>query len=339
MAAVKLIALLVRDLLAGRAALAAENLALRQQLIVLSRSVKRPKIRKRDRVFWVWLSRLWSGWRSSLLIVQPATVVKWRRQGFKLYWRWKSRGRPGRPKIDVEIQALISRMSHEDPTWGVPRIESELQLLGYDVAPSTIAKYMKRLPKPPSQTWRTFLSNHAGQIVAADFFTVPTVRFQVLYVSVLMRHHHRHVVHFNVTAHPTAEWTAQQVVEAFPYDQTPRFLVRDRDSIYGHVFRARVAYMGIEQIITAYRSPWQNACVERLIGSRRRECVDHFIALSESHLARILTDYFDHYHHARPHLSLDRSSPIPRQPESSRDGQVMAVAYPGGLHHRYTRAV
>ena len=205
--------LFVRGFFAGRAVLMAENLALRQQLTVLERSVKHPKLRTRDRIFWVWLSRLWPAWRSALLIVQPATVVQWHRQGFKLYWRWKSRKKPGRPMVDRKIRDLIRRMSRENPTWGAPRMLSELLLLGHDVAESTVDKYMIRQPKPPSQTWRTFLENHAGQIAAMDFFTVPTVTFRVLYVFMVLRHDRRRIVHFNVTTNPTARWTAQQIVE------------------------------------------------------------------------------------------------------------------------------
>ena len=290
--------LFVRGLSAGRAALVAENLALRQQLIVFQRSVKRPKLRKRNRIFWVWLSRLWSGWQSALTLVQPETVVKWQRQGLKLYWRWTSRKKPGRPSADRKIRDLIRRISRENPTWGAPRILSEMLLLGHCVAESTVAKYMVRDRKPPSQTWRTFLANHPGQIAAIDFFTVPTVTFSALYVFVVLRHEQRRVVHFNVTTNPTARWTAQQIVDAFPFEDAPRFLLRDRDGIYGKAFCDRVANMGIEDVLTAPRSPWQNPYVERLIGSIRRECLDHMIVLSEGHLRRILAEYFGYHHKA-----------------------------------------
>ena len=330
--------LFVRGFFAVRAALAAENLALRHQMVVLQRSVKRPKLRKRDRIFWSWLSRIWKGWRSALLIVQPGTVVAWHRQGFKLYWRWKSSKKPGRPPVDREIRGLIRRMSRENPTWGVPRILSELLLLGHVVAESTVAKYIVREPKPPSQTWRTFLANHAGQIAAIDFFTVPTVTFRVLYVFLVLRHDRRRVVHFNVTTSPTAQWTAQQIVEAFPFEEAPRFLLRDRDGIYGQDFQDRVKHMGIEEVPTAPRAPWQNPFVERLIGSIRRECLDHMIVLNEEHLSRILSEYFTYHHEARLHLSLERNSPIPRPVCPPEQGKVLAKAYLGGLHHCYTRA-
>jgi len=319
--------------------LAAENLALRRQLVVLQRSVKRPKVRRRDRVFWVWLSRLWTRWRSCLVVVKPETVIRWHRQGFKAFWRRKSRKRrPGRPPVDGEIRRLIRRMSRENPTWGAPRIQSELSLLGCTVAESTVARYMDRSSKPPSQTWRTFLRNHTDQIVAVDFFTVPTIRFRVLYCFLVLRHDRRRVVHFNVTVSPTAEWTAQQVIEAFPYEEAPRYVLRDRDSIYGAVFRRRVKHMGIEEVMTAYRSPWQNPYVERLIGSIRRECLDHVIVLSEAHLRRILASYFEYHHASRTHLSLERNAPIPREVEPRSKGKVVAVPQAGGLHHRHTRA-
>jgi putative transposase len=248
----------MRTLFVSRCDLAAENVMLRQQLVIAYRSVPRPRFRPTDRMVLCWLSRLWSGWRPALLIVQPATVVRWHRQGFRLYWRWKSRKKPGRPEVDREIRDLVRRMSRENPTWGAPRILSELLLLGHTVAESTIAKYMVREPKPPSQTWRTFLENHAGQIAAIDFFTVPTVTFRVLYVFLVLRHDRRHVVHFNLTTDPTAQWTARQIIQAFPYDEAPRFLLRDRDSIYGGSFRGRVEQTGTEEVLIAPRSPWQN---------------------------------------------------------------------------------
>jgi len=339
MSVVHIIVVLIRGIVADRAELAAENLALRQQLAVLERQSKRPRLRKRDRIFWTWLARLWSSWRSALVIVQAETVVRWHRQGFRLYWRWRSRSRkPGRPRIDAEIRELIKRMSRENPLWGTPRIQSELRLLGHDASKATVDKYRIRHRKPPSQTWRTFLDNHVRDIVAVDFFTVPTATFRILFCFVILRHHRRMVVHFNVTAHPTARWTAQQIVEAFPYDEAPRFLLRDRDGIYGVDFRKRVKHMDIEEVVTAPRSPWQNPYVERLIGSIRRECLDHAIVLNERHLRRILTGYFHYYHHARAHLSLDRNSPVEREVEPPEQGDVIAIPQVGGLHHRYCRA-
>ena len=338
MGPIQMIFVFLRAQFHSQAELAVENLALRQQLAILSEQKKRPRLRTRDRIFWVWLSRLWTGWRSLLVIVQPDTVVRWHRQGFRLYWRWKSRAKSGRPKVEVEIRKLIRRMCRENQSWGAPRIHSELQLLGYDVSETTVAKYMVRHRKPPTQTWRAFLENHLTDIVAIDFFTVPTATFRILFAFVVLRHDRRKVVHFNVTAHPTAEWTAQQIVEAFPEDHAPRFLIRDRDSIYGAFFQERVQHMGIEQVVIAYRSPWQSPYVERLIGSIRRECLSHFIVLNERHLLRILRAYFDYYHHARAHLSLDRNSPVARDVESPDRGKVIAIPQVGGLHHRYRRA-
>jgi putative transposase len=330
---------ILRSLLVPRLVLVTENLALRQQLLVLRRPTNRPRLRNRDRLFWMALSQLWQNWRAILVIVKPETVIKWHRQGFKCYWRWKSRaGRVGRPKIDQEILVLIRRMSRENLTWGVPRIQAELHLLGYEVAESTVAKYRVSIRKPPSQTWKSFLRNHAGQIAAIDFFTVPTVTFNVLYGFVVLLHDRRRVVHFNVTAHPTAVWAAQQLIEGFPEDRAPLFLLRDRDQIYGRYFRSRVAGMGIEEVVTAARSPWQNPYAERLIGSIRRECLDHVIVFSETHLRQILREYFGYYHEMRPHQSLERNSPVPREVELPSKGKVISVLQVGGLHHRYLRA-
>ena len=339
MGVLKACVLFLRAMLVPKAGLAIENLALRQQLAVCKQRVKRPRLRPRDRVFWVWVSRFWPNWQSALIIVQPETVIRWHRQGFKLYWRWKSHnGRPGRPPIEREIRDLIRRMSRENPTWGAPRILSELLLLGYDVAEGTVAKYMVRPRKPPSQTWRTFLDNHVRDIAACDFFTLPTATFRVLYVFIVLRHDRRQVVHFNVTTNPSAEWTAQQIVNAFPFDEAPRFLIRDRDGIYGKYFQDRVDAMGIEEVPTAPRSPWQNPYAERVIGSIRRECLNHLIVLGEAHLKRILISYFLYYHDSRPHLSLSRNSPIPREVEPRWQGKVVSTSQVGGLHHRYSRA-
>jgi putative transposase len=195
-----------------------------------------------------------------------------------------------------------------------------------------------RSRKPPSQTWKSFLRNHVGQIAAIDFFTVPTVRFSNLYCFIILLHDRRQVVHFNVTAHPTAAWTAQQIIEAFPDNEAPRYLLRDRDSIYGEYFRNRVQGMRIEEVITAPRSPFQNPYAERLIGSIRRECLDHLIIINEDHLRHILREYFDYYHNSRPHQSLERNSPVPRKIEPQAMGKVIAIPQVGGLHHLYRRA-
>ena len=275
---------------------------------------------------------------AALLVVQPDTVVAWHRQGFRLYCGWKSRtGKVGRPRIDAEIRNLIRRMSRENPLWGTPRIQSELALLGHFVVDSTIDKYRIRSRKPPSQTWRTFLDNHVKDIVAIDFVTVPTATFRILFTFVVLRHDRRQVVHFNVTAHPTAEWTAQRVVEGFPYDEAPQFLLRDRDGVYGGVFHERVKNMGVEEVLIAPRSPWQNPYAERLIGSIRRECLDHVIVLNEDHLRRVLRAYFSYYHRWRTHLSLDMDCPEPRDTQGAEAGEVIGVPEVGGLHHHRER--
>ena len=229
-------------------------------------------------------------------------------------------------------------MCRENPSWGAPRIHSELELLGYEVSETTVAKYMVRHRNPPSQTWRTFQDNHLADIVAIDFFMVPTATFRILFAFVVLRHDRRMVIHFNVTAHPTAQWTAQQLIEAFGYDEAPRFLVRDRDSIYGRFFRDRVANLGLEEVVIAPRSPWQNPYAERLFGSIRRECLDHMIILNERHLRRILHDYFEYYHNCRTHLSLNRNSPLPRPIDPPENGKIVAIPKVGGLHHWYRRA-
>src|SRR5437588_5162787 len=283
----------------SRAALELENLALRHQIGVLQRSVrKRPRLTPLDRLLWVWLFAIWSDWCSALAIVKPETVIAWHRAGFRLFWTWKVRhGQPGRPAISREVRDLIRKMCRQNPSWGAPRIHGELLKLGIDIAESSVSKYMVRCRKPPSQTWRTFLENHAQQLVSIDFFTVPTIRFQVLYVFLVLAHDRRRILHFNVTAHPTADWTGQRLREAFPFAQLPRYLLRGHDAIFGDDFREHVRDMGICEVLSAPRSPWQRAYIERVIGSVRRECLDHMIVLHETSLRRTLTSYFDYYHH------------------------------------------
>ena len=323
----------------SRAALELENLALRHQIGVLQRSArKRPRLTPVDRFLWVWLSCIWSDWRAVLAIVQPETVMAWHRKSFRLFWIWKiRRGQPGRPTVPREVRDLIRRMCRENPGWGAPRIHGELLKLGINVGESSVSKYMVRGRKPPSQTWRTFLENHARQLVSIDFFTVPTIRFQVLYVFLVLAHDRRRILHFNVTAHPTAAWTGQQLREAFPFDQLPRYLLRDRDAIFGDEFRGQVRDMGIQEVLSTPRSPWQRAYVERVIGSIRRECLDHVIVFHEASLRRILDSYFDYYHRSRTHLSLGKDSPVSRQIQPPAMGPVVAMRQVGGLHHRYER--
>jgi putative transposase len=338
---ISLTALLVAlgSIFRSRAHLELENLALRHQIGVLHRSVrKRPKLTSADRLLWVCLSRIWRGWRSTLVIVKPETVVAWHRRGFRLFWTWKiRRGQPGRPILARETRDLIRKMCRENPGWGAPRIHGELLKLGIDIGETSVSKYMVRCRKPPSQTWRTFLENHVSQLVSVDFFTVPTIRFQVLYVFLILAHDRRRILHFNVTAHPTAEWTGQQLREAFPFAQFPRYLLRDRDAIFGNDFREQVRDMGIDEVLSTPRSPWQRAYVERVIGSIRRECLDQVIVFHEKSLRRTLTSYFDYYHRSRTHLSLKKDSPEPRPVQPPGIGPVVAVRQVGGLHHRYER--
>jgi transposase InsO family protein len=291
-----------------------------------------------DRVFWVLFSKYVDGWRAMLHALHPDTVVRWQRESFRRYWRWKSRRRgAGRPPIDREIRKLIREMQSANVGWGAPRIHGELLKLGVKISQATVSKYMARYRKPPSQTWRTFIENHADCLAAIDFFIVPTATFRVLYVFIVLSHDRRHIVHFNVTAHPSAQWTAQQIVEAFAFDTAPRYLLRDRDSIYGDTVQRRIRSLAIEEVITAPRSPWQNPFVERVIGSIRRDCLDHVIVLNERHLRRILREYFSYYHSCRTHLSLNKDPPEPRTVEPPALGNVIALPRVGGLHHRYGR--
>ena len=329
----------LRALFTGAAVVALENLALRHQLAVLQRSVPRPRLSRCDRLLWVWLSRLWAGWRTTLVIVRPATVLAWHRRGFQLYWRWKSRPNPvGRPRLDAELRTLIRRMARENPTWGRRRIQAELALLGYEVAELTVAKYMRRTSPRPSPTWRAFLTAHARELVAVDFFVVPTLTFRLLFVFVVLRHDRRELLHLNLTDHPSAVWTARQLVEAFPEDTAPRFLLRDRDGIYGQDFSRRIERMGIREVRIAPHAPWQNPFVERVIGSLRRECLDHFLILGEAHLRRLLRAYGAYYNTTRPHQSLNNNSPQPREVQVPALGRVVATPQVGGLHHLYQRA-
>src|SRR5438046_654288 len=264
-----------------------ENLALRHQLGVLHRSVKKPKLTPLDRLLWAWLCGVWDDWRSALIVVKPETVIAWHRKGFRLFWTWKVReGQPGRPSVPKDVRDLIRLMSRANPTWGAPRIHGELLKLGMNIGETSVSKYMVRHRKPPSQTWRTFLENHLKTMVSVDFFIVPTIRFEILYVFPVLAHERRRIVHFAVTAHPTAEWTVQQLREAFPWDSAPRYLLRDRDRVFGQAFVDQVKAMGIKQVLSAPRSPWQRAYVERLIGSIRRECLDHIIVFGERSLHR-----------------------------------------------------
>jgi transposase InsO family protein len=287
---------------------------------------------------WSWLARLWPGWQAALAFVQPRTVIVWQGRRFRDHWRCLSqKGKPGRPAIAKEVQRLIRDVSQANPTWGAPRIVGELRKLGIDVAQSTVEKYRVRPCQPPPPTWKIFLKNHVTEFIPLDFFVVPTVTYRVLFVLLILAHERRRVVHFNITEHPTAQWPAQQVVEAFPWDKAPRYLLRNRDRIYGAAFRRRVHHIGIAEVVNAPRSPWQNPSVERLIGSIRRECLDHMLILQQQHLRSILTSYLGYYHVWRTHLSLAMDRPKPRQVQGPECGKVIAIPEVGGLHHHYQR--
>jgi transposase InsO family protein len=273
-----------------------------------------------------------------MIIVKPETVIGWHRKGFRLFWRWKSRhGRSGRPSITVETRELIRKMSRDNPLWGAPRIHGELLKLGIDIGETSVSKYMARDRKPPLQTWRTFLENHCKTMVSVDFFTVPTIRFQVLYVFLVLAHDRRRILHFAVTAHPTAEWTAQQLREAFPWDSAPRFLLRDRDRIFGADFTRQVKDFSIQEVLGAPRAPRQRAYIERVIGTIRRECLDHMMVFNEASLRRQLKLFLEYYHVWRTHLSLEKDTPESRPVQLPEAGRVVAVPQVSGLHHRYER--
>src|SRR6266704_1602156 len=317
--------------------LEAENAALRHQLIVLRRKVKgRAHLTNNDRWFFILMYRWFPSILEVLVIIRPETLVHWHRAGFRRYWRWKSRSQGGRPQIETDLRALIRRMSVENPLWGAPRIHGELLKLGFEVAQSSVAKYMVKRQGPTSQGCRTFLHNHAPDIAAMDLFVVPTIGFDLLYAFVIVRLGRRDLVWINVTANPTAEWVARQITEAFPWDRAPDYLVRDLDRIYGEVVRRRLRTMGIRDKPTAPASPWQNGFAERLIGSVRRECVDQIIVLGEVHLRQILQSYARYYNDIRTHRSLDKDAPISRQIQ--RIGSIKSHAILGALHHHYARA-
>ncbi len=316
--------------------LAPENLAPRQQVMMLKRSVKRARPSTIDRLLWVAFSRNVTNWRGNLIALHPDTVVRWHREGFRRYWAWKSRP-VGRPPVDAELVSLIRRMQSENVTWGAPRSHGELLKLGYDICKATVSKYMRRTRKPPSQSWRTFLSNHRDVIAAIDFFTVPTVTFDVLYVFVVVAHATRRAVHFNATAHPTAKWVAQQLTEAFPFEMAPKYLIRDGDAKYGDVVTRQITALGIDDVVTTPASPWENASAERVTGSIRRECFDRIVVLNERHLRRVLKEYLVYYHAHRTHLGLGKDAPLKREIEYRGEGNVVALPFLGGLHHRYAR--
>ncbi len=328
--------LVVRSRLKSRARLEAEIVVLRQQVIVLSRkSRSRVWLRNIDRLILVSMYRLFPWILNAITVVKPETVIRWHRRGFRAFWRWKSRRRGGRARIDREIRDLIRRMSKQNPPWGAPRIHGELLMLRIEIAQSTVARYMARRQGSPWQGWKTFLGNHAAGIASVDLFVVRTISFKLLDGLVILRHARRRLVRIGVTNNPTAEWIAGQVADAFPWDEAPRHLIRDRDGAYGPAYTHRIRAMGIRDHRTAPRSPWQNRHVERLIGSIRRKSLDYFIVFSEAHLRAVLKAYASYYNQVRTHLSLDKDAPDFRR--TQKIGRIVAIPILGGLHHQYGR--
>src|SRR3982074_3736057 len=320
----------------SKSRLEAENAALRHQLIVLRRRVRgRVQFTNGDRLFLVQLYRWFPTVLKAIMIIRPETLVRWHRAGFRRYWRWKSRPLGGRPKIAADLRALIRQMSAENPLWGAPRVHGELLKLGFEVAQSSVAKYMVKRCGRPSPGWRTFLRNHAPEIAAVARFVALPIGSGPPSVLVIVRLERRNLVWINVTPHPTAEWIARQVTEAFPWAEAPRYLIRDRDRVYGAAVTHRLRAMGIRDKPIAPGSPWQNGFAERLIGSIRRECVDHIVVLGEAHLRRILTKYAAYYNELRTHRSLGKDAPIHRAIQHV--GCIAAVPVLGGLHHHYCR--
>ena len=333
----KFAAIILLSAFRSRRSMALEIVALRHQLDVLQRNAKRPRLKPSDRALWAVLCHILPNWPRHLTIVQPDTVVGWHRSGWRLYWRWRSHSVRGRPKVSTEVRALIRKMSSENRLWGAPRIHGELLKLGYHVCETMIAKYMVRRPGPSAQTWRTFIQNHMSEIGAIDFFTVHTATFKTLYVFVILSLERRQVIHFNVTTYPKAEWTSLQLTQAFPFDTAPRYLIRDRDGIYGQKVVDTIKNLGIKQVVISRQSPWQNGYCERVIGSIRRDCLDHIIVLSDRHLRRVLKEYFAYYHESRTHLGLAKDAPISRPVQTSDAGPMVSEPVLGGLHHRYFR--
>ena len=315
-----------------------ENLALRQQLAVQQRSIKRPKIKNTDRIFWIWLSRIWSNWKSSLIIVKAPTVIGWHKRGFKFYWRWKSR-RVGRPAIDWELIKLIRKLQKENILWSAQRIQGELKKLGFDVCDNTVAKYMtKNIDSDNSkqQRWLTFLRNHAKYIVGIDFLVVRTVFFKPIYVFVAISHDSRQIRHFAVTTNPHSQWAIQQLRETFAFDEVTKYVIRDNDKIFSAEFKTHIRNFGLEDTPTAPRSPWQNPIAERVIGTLRRECLDHMIILDKRHLHSVLDEFInDYYNVSRTHMSLEKDSPVPRPVQANCN--IVCKPILGGLHHVYSR--
>lgn len=321
-----------------------EILALRQQLAVVKDRHPQPRFSLPDRFFWVVLRRLWPGWTRALVLVQPETVVRWHRAGFKFYWKWISRKqvRLGRKPTNKALRDLIFRMVAENPTWGAPRIHGELKMLGFDISERTVLRWMRKAPRnpEPARRWAAFLNNHREAIAAMDFLTVPTLTFGLLHCFFVISHDRRRILHFGVTKHPTSAWTSQQLREAFPYDSAPKYLIFDRAANFSEEVVATMKTIGITPKRTAYRSPWQNGVAERWVGNCRRDLLDHVILLNERHLRRLIREYVRYYHEDRTHLGLEKQTPAGRIEAKNTDAGCRVVAMPrvGGLHHRYDLA-
>jgi transposase InsO family protein len=296
------------------------------------------------KLFWTLLSPSWSGWKRAILIVQPETVARWHRGGFKVYWKWISRRRirAGRRPTSKELRDLIFRMVSENPTWGAPRIHGELKMLGFAISERTVLNWMRKTPRNPAQVrrWVTFLANHREAIAAMDFFTVPTLTFGVLYGFFVIAHGRRQVLHFNVTRHPTSIWASQQLREAFPYDTAPRYLIFDRDATFNAEVMETAKALGVKPVRTAFKSPWQNGVAERFVGSCRRDLLDFVIVLNERHLNRLMAEYIRYHHDDRTHLGLDKQTPAGREATGSptKNARVISISRLDGLHHRYQLA-
>jgi transposase InsO family protein len=316
-----------------------ENACLRQQLVILKRRQNRPSLRNADRRFWILASRWFHRWRETLLVVQPETVLRWHRKGWKAYWISRSRRRPGgRQRIPLDVRDLIRRMARENPLWGQQRIQAELAELGFTVCARTVAKYIRRpWSGQPSPGWRQFLAQHADEIWACDLFAVQTIWFRTLYVFFIIHHGSRELIHARVTANPTAGWLAQQMTEACDVDrEPPRFLIHDRDGCFGAAFNRRVQSLGITQIRTPVKAPKANAIAERWVRTARSECLDHRLVLGHQHLQRLIDEYSGYYNTWRPHRSRGQKAPRPRERSSPQRGsRIEADPVLGGLHHVY----
>jgi transposase InsO family protein len=313
-----------------------EVIYLTKQLEIYQRNDPKLKISGTDRMFFSFMRSILSNWREKLFIVKPNTLIKWHRLGFRHFWKQKSGKEGGRPSMNLEVIILIKKMVAENPLWGAPRIHSELLMLGYKICESTVQRYMpKKGKKNNGQNWKTFLKNHFMDIISIDFLTVPTINFKQMYVLVIIEHYRRKLIHFNVTSNPTSEWTIQQIRNLLFDYKAPKYLIRDRDKKYGNLFSEGINNFGIKQIMTAYRCPWQNGYVERVIGTIKRECLDHVIILNENHLKSILDNYVSYYNKYRPHLGINQDSPEGRAVQS--EGTIYKVPAVNGLHHVYFR--